>query len=115
MNELTATHTDTFSSPRSVYNASKAAVIQLSRNLASEWGQHGIRVNTISPGYIVTDMVKQLFVKYPEREVNWPKQNMLGRLSKPADYRGAAVFLLSDASSFMTGADLRIDGGHAAW
>lgn len=48
-------------------------------------------------------MVEALFVKYPERKVEWPKQNMLGRLSKPEDYRGAAVFLLSDASSFMTG------------
>ncbi|KAK8064940.1 hypothetical protein PG994_007578 [Apiospora phragmitis] len=98
-----------------VYNASKAGVIQLGRNLASEWGQHGIRVNTISPGYIVTDMVKKLFEKFPERKIEWPKQNMLGKLSKPEDYRGAAVFLLSDASRFMTGADLRIDGGHAAW
>ncbi|KAI1132759.1 hypothetical protein F5Y10DRAFT_274668 [Nemania abortiva] len=98
-----------------VYNASKAAVIQLGRNLAMEWGGHGIRVNTISPGYIVTEMVRKLFVEFPEREVEWPKQNMLGTLSKPEDYRGAAVFLLSDASRFMTGADLRIDGGHAAW
>ncbi|KAI0015857.1 hypothetical protein F4780DRAFT_38006 [Xylariomycetidae sp. FL0641] len=98
-----------------VYNASKAAVLQLARNLAMEWGNKGIRVNTISPGYIVTEMVEKLFVQYPEREIEWPRQNMLGRLSSPADYRGAAVFLLSDASRFMTGADLRIDGGHAAW
>ncbi|RDW81350.1 putative short chain dehydrogenase [Aspergillus mulundensis] len=99
----------------SAYNASKAAVIQLARNLASEWGQYNIRVNTISPGYIVTAMVEQLFVQYPERRDEWPKHNMLGRLSSPQEYRGAAVFLLSDASSFMTGSDLRIDGGHAAW
>ncbi|KAI8626769.1 hypothetical protein F5Y19DRAFT_487995 [Xylariaceae sp. FL1651] len=98
-----------------VYNASKAAVIQLARNLAMEWGSKGIRVNTISPGYIVTEMVQKLFVQYPERETEWPKHNMLNTLSKPEDYRGAAVFLLSDASRFMTGADLRIDGGHAAW
>jgi NAD(P)-dependent dehydrogenase (short-subunit alcohol dehydrogenase family) len=97
------------------YNASKAGVIQLGRNLASEWGMHNIRVNTISPGYIVTAMVEELFVKYPERKADWPTQNMLGRLSKPAEYRGAAVFLISDASSFMTGADLKIDGGHSAW
>jgi len=97
------------------YNSSKAAVIQLSRNLASEWGQHGIRVNTISPGYIVTAMVEALFVKYPERRREWPTQNMLGKLSKPEEYRGAAVFLISDASSFMTGSDMRIDGGHCAW
>ncbi|KAI1408963.1 putative 5-keto-D-gluconate 5-reductase [Hypoxylon sp. FL1857] len=98
-----------------VYNASKAAVIQLGRNLAMEWGIKNIRVNTISPGYIVTEMVQKLFEKFPDRAVEWPKQNMLNRLSKPQDYRGAAVFLLSDASSFMTGADVRIDGGHAAW
>lgn len=99
----------------SAYNASKAAVIQLARNLASEWGQYNIRVNTISPGYIVTAMVEQLFIQYPERREEWPKHNMLGRLSSPQEYRGAAVFLLSDASSFMTGSDLRMDGGHAAW
>lgn len=98
------------------YNASKAAVIQLARNLASEWGEeYGIRVNTISPGYIVTAMVEELFQRFPERRTEWPKQNMLGRLSAPEEYRGAAVFLLSDASSFMTGADLRMDGGHSAW
>lgn len=97
------------------YNASKAGVVQLARNLASEWGQYRIRVNTISPGYIVTAMVKDLFVRFPERKEQWPKENMLGRLSDPKEYRGAAVFLLSDASSFMTGADLKMDGGHSAW
>ncbi|PUU81943.1 hypothetical protein B9Z19DRAFT_1042162 [Tuber borchii] len=97
------------------YNASKSAVLQLGRNLASEWGPYGIRVNTISPGYIVTAMTEELFVKFPERREDWPKQNMLGRLSKPQEYRGAAVFLLSDASSFMTGADLIMDGGHHSW
>ena len=97
------------------YNASKAAVIQLARNLASEWGPHGIRVNTISPGYIVTAMVENLFKQYPERRRDWPTQNMLGKLSRPDEYRGAAVFLVSQASSFMTGADLKIDGGHSAW
>ncbi|KAK5110285.1 hypothetical protein LTR62_006138 [Meristemomyces frigidus] len=99
----------------SAYNASKAGVIQLARNLAAEWGPHGIRVNTISPGYIVTAMVEALFEQYPERRRDWPTQNMLGKLSKPQEYRGAGVFLISDASSFMTGADLRIDGGHSAW
>ncbi|KAL8762480.1 MAG: hypothetical protein Q9184_001515 [Pyrenodesmia sp. 2 TL-2023] len=97
------------------YNASKAAVIQLARNLAAEWGEHGIRVNTLSPGYTVTQMVKVLFDQYPERREEWPKQNMLGKLSRPEDFRGAAVFLMSPASSMMTASDLRIDGGHAAW
>ncbi|CAI7584098.1 unnamed protein product [Penicillium glandicola] len=98
-----------------VYNASKAAVIQLARNLAAEWGQYNIRVNTLSPGYILTSMLEMLFVEYPERREKFAKENMLGRLSNPGEYRGAAVFLLSNASSFMTGSDLRIDGGHAAW
>ena len=98
------------------YNASKAGVVQLARNLASEWGvPHAIRVNTISPGYIVTAMVEELFQKFPERKEEWPKQNMLGKLSRPEDFRGAAVFLISDASRYMTGADLRIDGGHCSW
>lgn len=60
-------------------------------------------------------MLENLFKEYPERRERWAKENMLGRLSTPNEYRGAAVFLLSDASSFMTGSDLRIDGGHAAW
>ncbi|KAL8900937.1 MAG: hypothetical protein Q9192_000819 [Flavoplaca navasiana] len=97
------------------YNASKAGVLQLARNLASEWGEYGIRVNTISPGYIVTAMVEELFKKFPERREEWPKQNMLGKLSRPEDFRGAAVFLMSPASSYMTAADMRIDGGHTAW
>ena len=83
-------------------------MLQLAKNLASEWGQYGIRVNTISPGYIVTAMVEELFRRYPERRTDWPTQNMLGKLSKPEDFRGAAVFLLSPASSYMTGADMRI-------
>jgi NAD(P)-dependent dehydrogenase (short-subunit alcohol dehydrogenase family) len=60
-------------------------------------------------------MVEALFEQYPERKTEWPKQNMLGRLSAPEEYRGAGVFLISDASRFMTGSDLRIDGGHSAW
>ncbi|KAF2476465.1 NAD(P)-binding protein [Lindgomyces ingoldianus] len=97
------------------YNASKAGVMQLARNLAAEWGEYNIRVNTISPGYIVTAMVEELFKQFPERRTEWPKQNMLQRLSGPREYRGAGVFLISDASSFMTGADLRMDGGHSSW
>ncbi|KAI9662650.1 MAG: hypothetical protein M1831_002693 [Alyxoria varia] len=97
------------------YNASKAGVLQLARNLASEWGMYKIRVNTISPGYIVTEMVERLFENDPSRRTEWGEQNMLGRVSAPAEYRGAAVFLISEASSYMTGADCRMDGGHAAW
>ena len=90
-------------------------MLQLARSLAAEWGQYGIRVNTLSPGYIVTAMVEALFQQFPDRKKAWPAENMLGKLSVPQQYRGAAVFLISDASSFMTGTDLKIDGGHTAW
>ncbi len=63
----------------------------------------------------MTEMLQNLFNDFPHRKEQWPKENMLGRLSLPHEFRGAGVFLISDASSFMTGADLRIDGGHAAW
>ncbi|KAL9045563.1 MAG: hypothetical protein Q9214_001414 [Letrouitia sp. 1 TL-2023] len=98
-----------------VYNSSKAAVIQLSRNLAMEWGKKGIRVNALCPGHIITPMVKKNFEDDPSLQKKWEDENMLGRLSMPEEFRGAGLFLLSDASSFMTGASLIIDGGHTAW
>jgi NAD(P)-dependent dehydrogenase (short-subunit alcohol dehydrogenase family) len=109
----------------SVYNSSKAAVVQLSKNLAMEWGRAikhkdgeiigGVRVNALCPGHIITPMVEKNFEEAPGLKELWEKENMLGRLSSPAEYRGAALFLLSDASTFMTGASLVIDGGHTAW
>jgi hypothetical protein len=98
-----------------VYNSSKAAVIQLGRCLAMEWGRQGIRVNSLCPGHIVTPMVEQVFEKSPESKPLWESENMLGRLAKPEEFRGAALFALSDASTFMTGSNLLIDGGHTAW
>ncbi|OJJ64994.1 hypothetical protein ASPSYDRAFT_364747 [Aspergillus sydowii CBS 593.65] len=98
-----------------VYNSSKAAVIQLSRNLAMEWGRHGIRVNSLCPGHIVTPMVDEVFKKEPAARAVWEAENMLGRLATPEEFRGAALFALSDASSFMTGSTMLIDGGHTAW
>ncbi|KAI9805318.1 MAG: hypothetical protein M1833_005771 [Piccolia ochrophora] len=98
-----------------VYNSSKAAVIQLGRNLAMEWGKDGIRVNSLAPGHIVTPMVEQNFKEDPSLKAKWESENMLRRLSSPEEFRGAALFLLSDASSFMTGGALTIDGGHTAW
>lgn len=99
----------------SVYNSSKAAVAQLTRNLAMEWGPHGIRVNALCPGHIVTPMVLKNFEETPSLRDEWSNNNMLGRISKPEEFRGAATFLLSDASSFMTGSNLVIDGGCTAW
>jgi NAD(P)-dependent dehydrogenase (short-subunit alcohol dehydrogenase family) len=98
-----------------VYNASKAAVIQLSRSLAMEWGRHGIRVNSLCPGHIITPMVDKVFQENPAARATWEAENMLGRLALPEEFRGTALFCLSDASSFMTGSTLLIDGGHTAW
>ena len=99
----------------SVYNSSKAAVAQLTRNLAMEWGPLGIRVNALCPGHILTPMVRKNFEETPSLEHEWSNNNMLGRISTPEEFRGAAVFLLSEASSFMTGSSLVIDGGCTAW
>ena len=98
-----------------VYNSTKAALIQLARNLAMEWSRHGIRVNALCPGHIVTPMVEQNFREQPELRGLWEKESMLGRLAVPEEFKGCALFLLSEASSYMTGANLVIDGGHTAW
>lgn len=98
-----------------VYNSSKAAVIQLSRCLAMEWGRYGIRVNNLCPGHVVTPMVDKVFQQNPAARAVWEAENMLGRLATPEEFRGTALFTLSDASSFMTGSTLLVDGGHTAW
>ncbi|KKY30143.1 putative short chain dehydrogenase [Diaporthe ampelina] len=98
----------------SAYNSSKAAVQQLCRSVAQEWGQYGIRVNTLSPGYIRTAMTDALLATNPDLEKIWMAGALLGRLGAPEDFKAPAVFLLSQGSSFMTGADLRVDGGHCA-
>lgn len=98
-----------------VYNSSKAAVIQLARSLAMEWGRHGVRVNSLCPGHIITPMVEEVFQQNPASRAVWEAENMLGRLATPEEFRGAALFSLSDASSFMTGTTMVIDGGHTAW
>ncbi|KAJ3554087.1 hypothetical protein NPX13_g10712 [Xylaria arbuscula] len=104
-----------------VYNSSKAAVIQLARNLAMEWspirkdGTGGIRVNCISPGHILTPMVLKNFEEVPGLREKWESENMMGRLAETTEFKGAALFLLSKASSFMTGSNIVIDGGHTSW
>lgn len=93
----------------SVYNSSKAAVVQLARNMAMELGPN-IRTNSLSPGNVLTPMVKKNFADQPELREKWENGNMLGRIANTEEFKGPAVFLLSDASSFMTGGDLRVDG-----
>ncbi|TKA31297.1 hypothetical protein B0A50_02142 [Salinomyces thailandicus] len=100
------------------YNASKAAVHQLARSLAAEWGSRVnvplIRVNSLSPGYIRTAATAEALEK-PGMEAQWTGDNMLFRLSTADEFRAPILFLLGDGSSFMTAADLRVDGGHCAW
>ncbi|KAF2165419.1 hypothetical protein M409DRAFT_55817 [Zasmidium cellare ATCC 36951] len=104
-----------------VYNSSKAALIQLARNLAMEWsavqpdGTGGIRVNCISPGYIRTPMVEKVIKADPAAKEAWEAENMMHRFAETSEFKTAGLFLLSRASSFMTGNNLVIDGGHTAW
>jgi NAD(P)-dependent dehydrogenase (short-subunit alcohol dehydrogenase family) len=100
----------------SAYNSSKAAVLQLSRSLAAEWGpKHGIRVNTLSPGYIRTAMTDKLLRDEPEIHETWMRGAMLDRLGAPEDFKAPAIFLLASGSAWMTAADLTVDGGHTGW
>jgi NAD(P)-dependent dehydrogenase (short-subunit alcohol dehydrogenase family) len=95
------------------YNASKAAVIQLSRSLAMEWCQRGIRVNAISPGYTATPM--NLRPEVAGQVEKFEADTPLGRMATVDELVGPAVFLLSDAASFCTGVDLLVDGGFTCW
>jgi NAD(P)-dependent dehydrogenase (short-subunit alcohol dehydrogenase family) len=95
------------------YNASKAGVIQLSRSLAMEWCDRGVRVNAISPGYTATPMNTRPEVAEQVRQ--FEADTPLGRMATVDELVGPAVFLLSDAASFCTGIDLLVDGGFTCW
>jgi NAD(P)-dependent dehydrogenase (short-subunit alcohol dehydrogenase family) len=96
------------------YNTSKAAVIHLTRSLAAEWAPHRIRVNAISPGYMDTTMARPFF-EDPKYGGVWMDATPMGRPGKPEELGPLAVFLASDASSFVTGANIVIDGGYSVW
>lgn len=91
----------------SAYCISKAGVLQMTKAMAVEWAPHGIRVNSISPGYVYTDMIKN-----SEVVPVWEAHTALGRLAEVDDLMGAFAFLASDASRYMTGADIQVDGGY---
>jgi NAD(P)-dependent dehydrogenase (short-subunit alcohol dehydrogenase family) len=96
------------------YNASKAAILHYSRSLAAEWGDRGVRVNTVSPGYTDTAMIEQSR-QVEGRLESWRDATPLARIARPDEIAGAIAYLASDASSFTTGADIVVDGGYTVW
>ena len=96
------------------YNASKAAVIQLTKSLASEWAPHHLRVNAIAPGYMNTAMARPFFDD-PAYGGVWINAIPMKRPGEPEELGPAAVFLASAASSYMTGTTIVVDGGYTIW
>lgn len=95
------------------YNSSKAAVIHMSKSLATEWADRGLRVNVVSPGYTLTPMNKRPEVA--EEIKIFKRDTPMGRMAAPEEMVGPTVFLASRASSFVTGLDLIVDGGYVCW
>jgi NAD(P)-dependent dehydrogenase (short-subunit alcohol dehydrogenase family) len=91
------------------YSASKAGVLHLTQSLAAEWAPYNVRVNTVSPGYTETELVKQV------KQQSWVDRTPMKRLGQPEDLQGAVIYLASDASAFTTGIDILVDGGFCCW
>ncbi|CAO3594316.1 unnamed protein product [Absidia cylindrospora] len=98
--------------PHCGYNASKGAVTMMTKCLAQEWATRGVRVNSINPGYMMTEMLKDVAGANPALLSKWEEYTPMGRLGNPDELNGAVVYLASDASSYMTGSQLYIDGGY---
>jgi gluconate 5-dehydrogenase len=95
------------------YSASKAAVANLTRGMATDWAKHGLNINGIAPGYIRTELNEAL-LKNVEFNSWVEKRTPAGRWADPAELGGAAIFLSSDAASFVNGHILYVDGGFTA-
>lgn len=96
------------------YNASKAAVAHLGKSLAVEWAKAGIRVNSISPGYVLTDLTQKIIDQQPSLRDDWEALIPQGRMASPEDIAGLVSFLASDAAAYLTAQDIIIDGGYTA-
>ncbi|PDQ36025.1 MAG: oxidoreductase [Candidatus Lumbricidophila eiseniae] len=96
------------------YNSSKAAVRHLATSLSVEWAPSDIRVNSIAPGYVMTELTRQIIEREPELEADWVSRIPQGRMARPEDLTGLVIFLASDASSYLTGQQIIIDGGYTA-
>jgi NAD(P)-dependent dehydrogenase (short-subunit alcohol dehydrogenase family) len=95
------------------YNSSKAGVINLTRSLAIEWGEFGINVNAIAPGVIMTDLTRKRLGN-KEYYNYWVERMPLRRIGKPEDLIGAVVYLATEASDWVTGQTIAVDGGYTA-
>jgi NAD(P)-dependent dehydrogenase (short-subunit alcohol dehydrogenase family) len=102
-------HIVNFPQPQVHYNAAKAAVISMKSSLAAEWATHGIRVNSISPGYM--DTILNEGEGLAEHRAIWANRTPYGRMGKPEELTGAIILLASNAGSYITGADIVVDGG----
>jgi NAD(P)-dependent dehydrogenase (short-subunit alcohol dehydrogenase family) len=98
--------------PQVAYNSAKAAVVMMTKSLAVEWAEHGIRVNAIAPGYMLTAPLEKLIRDDPARYQFWKSSVPMRRVGRPEELEGAAVYLASDASSYVTGHVLVVDGGY---
>ena len=96
------------------YGVSKAGIVHLTKGLASEWAQYGIRVNALAPGYMLTENTSASR-KFPEIVERLTEMTPMKRYGQEWELKGAAVFLASQASTFMTGSTLVIDGGNTIW
>ncbi len=102
---------------QAAYNASKAGVIHLTRSLAAEWAGRGVRVNSISPGYTRTQLVDDLLATPIGGQMlpAWLSRIPMGRMAEVTDLQGACVYLACEASDYVTGTDVVIDGGYCCW
>ena len=100
--------------PQTPYNVSKAAVHHMTRSMAAEWAQYGVRVNAVAPTYIETPMVSAVEANR-DRIPIWLADTPMGRMGQPEEVASAVLFLASEAASLMTGAIVSVDGGFTCW